>query len=47
MNPITALVTVVFALIGGAFFTLGQLPAAVGFGVLAVLTAYSLKMANN
>jgi regulator of protease activity HflC (stomatin/prohibitin superfamily) len=47
MNPITALVTLVFALIGAALFT-GDLPLpGLGFGVLAVLTLFSLKMANN
>lgn len=47
MNQITALVTVIFALIGAGLFVIGQPPAAVGFAGLAVLTAYSLKMANN
>jgi regulator of protease activity HflC (stomatin/prohibitin superfamily) len=47
MNPITTLVTVVFAIIGGLLF-MAHLPlVGIGFGVLAVLTAYSLKMANN
>jgi regulator of protease activity HflC (stomatin/prohibitin superfamily) len=47
MNPITALVTVVFALIGAALFTGGLPLPGLGFGVLAVLTLFSLKMANN
>jgi regulator of protease activity HflC (stomatin/prohibitin superfamily) len=47
MNPITALVTVVFALIGAALFTGGLPFPGLGFGVLAVLTLFSLKMANN
>jgi regulator of protease activity HflC (stomatin/prohibitin superfamily) len=47
MNPITALVTIVFAAIAVLLFLLQQFPAAIGVGILAVLTAYSLKMANN
>jgi regulator of protease activity HflC (stomatin/prohibitin superfamily) len=47
MNPITALVTIVFAAVAVLLFLIGQFPAAVGVGILAVLTAYSLKMANN
>jgi regulator of protease activity HflC (stomatin/prohibitin superfamily) len=47
MNPITALVTIVFAAVAALLFLIGQFPAAVGVGILAVLTAYSLKMANN
>jgi regulator of protease activity HflC (stomatin/prohibitin superfamily) len=47
MNPITALATVVFALIGAALFTGGLPLPGLGFGVLAVLTLFSLKMANN
>ena len=47
MNPITSLVTIVFAVIGALLFVTGlQLPG-IGFGILAVLTAFSLKMANN
>lgn len=47
MNPITTLVTVVFGIVGVLLFV-ARIPAAgIGFGVLAVLTAYSLKMANN
>lgn len=47
MNPITSLVTVVLALIGGLLFTSGLPIPGIVFGVLAVLTAFSLKMANN
>lgn len=47
MNPITTLVTIVFAAIGVLLFAAGLQLAGVGFGVLAVLTAFSLKMANN
>ena len=47
MNPITLLLVVVFAGIGALAF-LAHFPlVAVAFGVLAVLTALSLKMANN
>jgi regulator of protease activity HflC (stomatin/prohibitin superfamily) len=47
MNPITLLVTVVLAAIGALFF-LARMPLpAFGFGVLAVLTLFALKMANN
>jgi regulator of protease activity HflC (stomatin/prohibitin superfamily) len=47
MNPITLLVTVVLGAIGALLFlTHFELPG-VGFGILAVLTAFSLKMANN
>ena len=47
MNPITMLVTVVFAAIGGALFVTGFFLVGIGFSVLAVLTMFSLKMANN
>jgi len=47
MNPITSLVTIVLALIGGLLFTAGLQLAGIAFGVLAVLVAFSLKMANN
>jgi regulator of protease activity HflC (stomatin/prohibitin superfamily) len=47
MNPITLLLVVVFAGLGALAF-LAHFPlVAVGFGILAVLTALSLKMANN
>ncbi len=47
MNPITLLLVVVFACIAALAF-LAHFPlVAVGFGILAVLTALSLKMANN
>jgi regulator of protease activity HflC (stomatin/prohibitin superfamily) len=47
MNPITALVTIVFAAVAVLLFLMQQFPAAIGVGILAVLIAYSLKMANN
>ena len=47
MNSITTLVTIIFAAIGVLLFGAGLQLAGVGFGVLAVLTAFSLKMANN
>jgi regulator of protease activity HflC (stomatin/prohibitin superfamily) len=47
MNPITSLVTIVFAVVGALLFTAQlQLPG-IGFGILAVFTLFSLKMANN
>ena len=47
MNPITLLVTVVLGAIGALFF-LARMPLpALGFGLLAVLTLFALKMANN
>jgi len=47
MNPITMLVVVVFAAIAGLAFVAQMPAAAIGSGILAVLTAFSLKMANN
>ena len=47
MNPITLLVTVIFAVIGALLFVSGYFLAGIGFGILAVLTLFSLKMANN
>src|SRR5690348_15648559 len=47
MNPITALVTIVFAGFGLLLVGAGLQLAGIGFGILAVLTAFSLKMANN
>ena len=47
MNPITTLVTVVFAGLGVLLFLAGLPQAGIGFGILAVLTLFSLKMANN
>ena len=47
MNPITLLITVVFAGIGALLFTMQMPGPGIVFGVLAVLTLYSLKMANN
>jgi hypothetical protein len=47
MNPITLLVTVVLGAIGALLFLAQlQLPG-IGFGILAALTGFSLKMANN
>lgn len=47
MNPITSLLTVVFAVIGALLFTAHMQLPGIGFVVLAVLTMFSLKMANN
>ncbi len=47
MNPITPLVTIVFAVIGALLFAAGLPLPGIGFGILAVLTLFSLKMANN
>ncbi len=47
MNPITLLITAVFAGIGALLFTMRMPAPGIAFGVLAVLTLYSLKMANN
>jgi len=47
MNPITLLVTIVFGVIGALLFVSGFFLPGIGFGVLAVLTLFSLKMANN
>jgi regulator of protease activity HflC (stomatin/prohibitin superfamily) len=47
MNPITMLLTVVFGGVGALVFVAGYPPAGIGFGALAVLTFFSLKMANN
>ncbi len=47
MNPITTLVTIIFGAIGVMLFGAGLQAAGIGFGILAVLTAFSLKMANN
>jgi regulator of protease activity HflC (stomatin/prohibitin superfamily) len=47
MNPITLLLFVVFVALG-ALAWLAHWPAVgIGFGILALLTAWSLKMANN
>ena len=47
MNPITLLVTVVLAAVGALFF-LARMPLpALGFGALAAIALFSLKMANN
>lgn len=47
MNPITLLVTVIFGVIGFLLFAAGLLGPGIGFGILALLTFFSLKMANN
>ncbi|MGH6663580.1 MAG: slipin family protein [Pseudolabrys sp.] len=47
MNPITSLVTIVFAVIGGLLFTAHMQLPGLGFGILAILTLFALKMANN
>jgi regulator of protease activity HflC (stomatin/prohibitin superfamily) len=47
MNPITLLVTVIFAVIGALLFLKGMFLPGIGFGILAVLTLFALKMANN
>ena len=47
MNPITTLVTIVLAVVGALLFVTGLQPAGIAAGILAVLTAFSLKMANN
>ena len=47
MNPITLLVTAIFGAVGAGLFLAQMLPAAAGFIALAVLTFFSLKMANN
>jgi regulator of protease activity HflC (stomatin/prohibitin superfamily) len=46
MNPITLFFTVVCAAVGGLFYAQQNLPVAIFFFVLAVLVAFSLKMAN-
>jgi regulator of protease activity HflC (stomatin/prohibitin superfamily) len=47
MNPITLLLTVVFGAIG-AVLVMAQMPQpGIGFGILAAITFFSLKMANN
>ena len=47
MNQITLLITVVLGAIGALLFLAGFLLPGVGFGILALLTFFSLKMANN
>jgi regulator of protease activity HflC (stomatin/prohibitin superfamily) len=47
MNPITAFLTVVFVLIGIAFWALALPAAGIVMFAIAVLIATSLKMANN
>ena len=47
MNHITLLITVVLGAIGAFLFLAHFDMPGIGFGILAVLTAFSLKMANN
>ena len=47
MNPITLLITVIFGVIGFLLFAAAMPAPGIGFGVLALLTFFSLKMANN
>lgn len=47
MNPITLLITVVLGAIGAMLFLAHLEMPGIGFGILAMLTAFSLKMANN
>ncbi len=47
MNPITALITVVLAAIGGFLFVGGLPVPGIVVGLIAVFVAFSLKMANN
>ena len=47
MNPITALVTIVFAVIAALLFLAGVPLAGFVFVALALFTLFSLKMANN
>ncbi len=47
MNPITLLVTIVFGVVGALLFVAQMQLPGIGFGILAVLTLFSLKMANN
>jgi regulator of protease activity HflC (stomatin/prohibitin superfamily) len=47
MNPITALVTVILAAIGGFLFVGGLPVPGIVVGLIAVFVAFSLKMANN
>ena len=47
MNPITLLITAILGAIGALLFVAGLRVPGIALGVLAVLTLYSLKMANN
>src|SRR5664280_3023802 len=47
MNPITLLITVVLGAVGALLFVSGFLLPGIGFGAFALLTFFSLKMANN
>ena len=47
MNPITLLITVVVGAIGAVLFATGLRLPGIGFGIIALLIFFSLKMANN
>jgi regulator of protease activity HflC (stomatin/prohibitin superfamily) len=47
MNPITLLLTVILGAVAALLFVMQLLQPAAGFAALAVLTFFSLKMANN
>jgi regulator of protease activity HflC (stomatin/prohibitin superfamily) len=47
MNPITLLLTVIFGAAGALLFVSGLLLPGLGLGALALITFFSLKMANN
>ncbi len=47
MNPITALITIVLAAIGGFLFVGGLPVPGIVVGLIAVFVAFALKMANN
>ena len=47
MNPITALITIVLAAIGGFLFVGGLPIPGIVVGLIAVFVAFALKMANN
>jgi regulator of protease activity HflC (stomatin/prohibitin superfamily) len=47
MNAITALVTVMLAVVAGFLFAAGMQPAGIVVGVVALYVAFALKMANN
>jgi regulator of protease activity HflC (stomatin/prohibitin superfamily) len=47
MNPITLLITVIVGAIGAVLFVAGLRLPGIGFGIVALLIFFSLKMANN
>jgi len=47
MNPITLLITVIVGAIGAVLFVDGLRLPGIGFGIVALLIFFSLKMANN